>query len=85
MYVYITELEFFDCGTANIASTDGFTPEQIIYPARTQVWHPTPSSVFRGFPMKKTHPFFKQKSLILKAIKTPFFTAKHALFSLCKI
>ena len=38
MSTSISELEFFDCGAANIASTDRFTPEQILYHARTQVW-----------------------------------------------
>ena len=69
----------------NIASTDGFTPEQIVYPARTQVWHPRPLPRFSWISDEKKHPFFKQNSLILKAIKTPFFTAKHVLFSLRKI
>ena len=50
----ILELEFFDCGTANIASTDRFTPEQIVYHARTQVWPPPP---FADFGTRKTPPF----------------------------
>ena len=36
-YISISELEFFDCGAANIASTDRFTPKQIVYHASTQV------------------------------------------------
>ena len=36
-YISISELEFFDCGAANIAYTDRFTPKQIVYHARTQV------------------------------------------------
>ena len=41
-YISISELEFFDCGAANIASTDRFTPKQIVYHARTQAPHPHP-------------------------------------------
>ena len=42
-YISISELEFFDCGAANIASTDQFTPKQIVYHARTQDPHPHPT------------------------------------------
>ena len=41
-YISISELEFFDCGAANIASTDRFTPKQIVYHARTQAPPPSP-------------------------------------------
>ena len=79
----ILELEFFDCGAANIASTDRFTPEQIVYHARTQVWHTPPLSRISG---REIHPLFKQKSLILRPnYKTPLFKAKHVLFLLRKI
>ena len=75
-YISISELEFFDCGAANIASTDQFTPKQIVYHARTQVPHPHPTP-FADFGTKKKHQFFKQKSLILRPnYKTPFFKAK---------
>ena len=58
MSTSISELEFFDCGAANIASTDQFTPEQIVYYDRTQVWPPPPLSRISG---REKHPFFKQK------------------------
>ena len=75
-YISISELEFFDCGAANIASTDRFTPKQIVYHARTQAPPPHPHQ-FRRFRDKKKHQFFKQKSLILRPnYKTPFFKAK---------
>ena len=41
-YISISELEFFDCGAANIASTDRFIPKQIVYHARTQAPPPPP-------------------------------------------
>ena len=57
MSTSISELEFFDCGAANIVSTDLFTPKQIVYHARTQVCPPPP---FADFGMRKT-PLFQAK------------------------
>ena len=80
-YISISELEFFDCGAANIASTDRFTPKQIVYHARTP-----PPPPFRRFRDEKKHQFFKQKSLILRPnyIKLHFLKQKAWTLQSCQ-